>query len=360
MSEQRKSEYREYSYEWLRIISCISVVIIHVSGIYLRPEFFSIVGYKNYIHASWWRVITCMCVPSFIMISGAFNLKKENADAKIFYKKKAKRIVMPTLIFSILYVLIHYMEIAVAYFMNVNVADEKMDLVSPLIYWLKGQPNTTMWYMYMIIPLYFITPLIVIIKQKIPLLWWRILGILMLVVGYIIGKNCTLIWPIEFTEYLGYFMAGDIIRELSITWKEKKEKYVRYIGALCIALSYFGLIMYWYHTTYKAGVLELPQYLSFIVITMALLQFVGFSFLKIDKIFKCAALVSKYSLDIYLLHPMFLIVATQYFCRIKGRIPVAYGIPVYSCVVIGLCMVTLMLFQKMTNRIKEWGGQEKC
>lgn len=360
MLEQRKNEYREYTYEWLRIISCISVVILHVSGMYLRPEFYDIAGYANYRRASWWSVLTCMCVPSFVMISGAFSLKTENANIGSFYKKTVKRIVFPTWIFSILYVLIRYMEIGMAHIMKINVGGDKLELIRPLKDWLKGQPNVTMWYMYMIIPLYFVTPLLVRMKQKVPTFFWRILAVIMLFAGFVLEKKCTLIWPIEFTEYLGYFLAGDIIRELSSPWKKKKEKCAKYIGILCIITSYAGLVLYGYHAVKTTGILEMPQYLSLIVITMSLLQFIGFSFLKIDVFYKWAQLISKYSLDIYLLHPMFLIVATQYFCRIKRWLPSTFGIPAYSGAVIGLCLIVLIVFQKVMIKIKEKGGTAKC
>ena len=337
---------REYAYDLLRVISCISVVIIHVSGIYQRPEFYDIIGEDNLMISSFFRLLTSLGVPMFVMLSGAFNLRDENSDFRHFYRKMTKRIVIPTLVFSVIYVMIHYAEIIIAGKMNLNLGADKMNLWSPLVDWLRGIPNVTMWYMYMILPLYMITPALVLVKKNVSSRSWHVLAVMMLVYSYIVAGTCTLSWVLEFTKYLGYFFMGDVIREFGIKLKEKNRKHRNLAGAACIALSYAGLLVYWYLFTYKTKMLTIPEYVTLIVIAMSLLQFLGFSLLRVNKCGKPVRLISKYSLEIYLMHPAFLIFATQLFCRILRWLPSAIGIPVYTFVVTMLCIAVYALYER--------------
>lgn len=119
---------RQVSFDYLRAISCISVVILHISSIYLKKDFVSLASETDWVIASFWRVLTNLAVPSFVMLSGAFIIRSEAKRYKDFYLKMFRRIVLPTLIVSVIYVIMHYAEIIMAHILGMTIELEKMDL----------------------------------------------------------------------------------------------------------------------------------------------------------------------------------------------------------------------------------------
>ncbi|MDE5598593.1 MAG: hypothetical protein K2J04_12300, partial [Lachnospiraceae bacterium] len=87
-----------------------------------------------------------------------------------------------------------------------------------------------------------------------------------------------------------------------------------------------------------SGQLVVPGSFSWGIIFATLIQFVGFSVLSIRNKNRCLDAISKYSLEIYLIHPIFCEVSMQLFGRIIKWFPAAWMIPVYSLVVIIACM----------------------
>jgi surface polysaccharide O-acyltransferase-like enzyme len=62
---------------------------------------------KYYIIESLFNMVSRFSVPIFVMLSGAFLLHKEsNGDAKAFYKKSCKKLLVPTLIVMAVFLLI--------------------------------------------------------------------------------------------------------------------------------------------------------------------------------------------------------------------------------------------------------------
>lgn len=274
---------RQVSFDYLRAISCISVVILHISSIYLKKDFVSLASETDWVIASFWRVLTNLAVPSFVMLSGAFIIRSEAKRYKDFYFKMFRRIVLPTLIVSVIYVIMHYAEIIMAHILGMTIELEKMDLWNPIKNMVYGKPHSTMWYMYMIIPLYFVTPVIVMVKESLSVKWYRRLAVIMMCYGLIVEKSCSLSWVLQFACWLGYFMLGDVIREWAISVKNSGSMWHYHMirGAI---IAYLSLSVYWYIHTYKTSLLTVPSSFSWIVIFSTILQFVGVAFSFTEKV----------------------------------------------------------------------------
>lgn len=347
---------RECAYEYIRAISCIFVVILHVSSMYVDDTFVGIVTHNDYLVASFWRVITDMGVPCFVMLSGAFLIKDKNADFSSFYNRSLKKIVNITFIFSILYVLFHYAENIVASVMGITLESGKIDYIKPIIDWFKGQPHVTMWYMYMIIPLYIIVPVIVLIKKNITRKSWNILSFVMLIYSIVVSFTCHLSWILEFAKFLGYFFMGNVIKEIGT---EIKDKYIngKWFYSLGCGLSSFCLMaIYWYFFVYKVGELKIIG-TNIILVLANLLIFTAFSILPVKKNNVLIEMLAKYSLWIYLIHPMFTEVLSQVCGRIIKAFPSAIGIPIYALIIVVLC---IFLCKIAENFIIVFGKKNKC
>ena len=322
---------------------------------YVKVDFAELVLHAGYMTAAFWRVLTTLAVPSFVMLSGAFILKDENSSYASFYPKVFRKIIIPTLIFSIIYVLMHYSEIFLASILHINVGMDKKENLAPIVNWIKGKPSITMWYMYMIIPLYIITPVIVMIKKSLSVKSYRILAFAMLIYGILVSKSCSLSWILQYAEWIGYFLMGDVIKE----WGKKTcnlrnmQRY-RVIGIGLIAMAYVMLVIHWYVCTYQTGEILIPESFSWIVIIAVLLQFAGFSLIQVKKRIRLIEIVAKYSFDIYLIHPIICEICMQLFGRIFKWFPNAVLIPVYSLAIMGVSVrIVIWVNHLKLNIIRE-------
>ena len=96
---KRIKKKRLFNIDLLKIICCISVIIIHVSATYINTisNYMDEIFYINLLNC-----ITRFAVPCFVMISGYFAISNNKKDDCIaFYKKKIKNIIIPMIIFHL-------------------------------------------------------------------------------------------------------------------------------------------------------------------------------------------------------------------------------------------------------------------
>ena len=76
---------RDYSLDFLRVVACILVIIIHVANVYCRS--YTNIDQINYIGAVIFNVVARISVPIFFMISGALIVKETKFDMKKYIKR---------------------------------------------------------------------------------------------------------------------------------------------------------------------------------------------------------------------------------------------------------------------------------
>ena len=211
---------RESNYDFLRVISTVAVIIIHVSGTYIDAftdeKFF---GYINFDHAfvsCLYNILSRFAVPCFVMLSGAFLLDNEkNADYGYFYKKSFRAVGIPTIIFSALYFLYSILRNAVKiYALN----DDMTILAKPFQNLIRGEPFYHMWYLYMLIGVYILIPVIIKFKNDVGEKKFEIVSFVFLIFASLslFSSSHKLNWdPGSSFCYCGYLMAGYTIRKRS-------------------------------------------------------------------------------------------------------------------------------------------------
>jgi surface polysaccharide O-acyltransferase-like enzyme len=142
---------QNYSYlHILRVIATLSVILIHTSsgGIFESTE-----GYPLYISQTlqstqWWSV------PLFLIISGAlFFSPEKNIDYKVLFSKYIKRIVLALVLFGLPMILSEI-------FLEHRNENPFYILLTSLKKLITGNSWAHMWYLYMLIGLYLITPVV--------------------------------------------------------------------------------------------------------------------------------------------------------------------------------------------------------
>lgn len=324
---------RLYKYDMLRTVCIFSIIILHLGSQYTYDSYQAFVKVTDYKIGFWCEMMTRAAVPCFVMLSGAFLIIPQNQDMGMFYRKMLKRLVLPGVVFSIIYVLYAYFQILIVKLLNLSVSDEMMNLWKPIIKLIQGRPHAIMWYMYMIIGIYIITPIIVYIKKSINKRQFIILSFIMLAYGVIIHYFCEIIWLLWFIEWIGYFMLGSVIYEINLKRINKLS------GIFQIIISTLLLIANCFlEEKFSKSFFEFREAFNPIIIVAAVLLFSGFSCLDYKKESTLISEIGKNTMWIYLIHILCIDPIYQISVRAFRFIPSSYIILPYGIIVLFICL----------------------
>lgn len=200
---------RNYTIDTLRTIATLLVILLHVSSEYVIVE-------KNNLtlDTSFWignivDSFSRICVPLFVLISGMFLVGRKETFTES-YQKRVSRILIPLISWTIIYILYR---VSISF-----MGGTQIHLKSLLSSVILGRPFYHMWYLFMIIGLYLITP---ILNNSISYisrnsLW--IVAILLLLFGMLNNSydkflNNQVTFILWFVNYLGYFILGYLIKD---------------------------------------------------------------------------------------------------------------------------------------------------
>lgn len=200
---RKKKINRQSNFDLLRIISTFAVVLIHVNANVADSNNISLVGFNI---CSLINIITRFSVPCFVMLSGAFILSNErNADYKHFYAKSFYKIGIPLVIILILSFLIAEMKAIIG----------GRDLLNPVFELLSGNLNNC-WFMFMLVGVYFLVPIVIRIKKSISNRSYIIGSFIWLFVAMIsqLTSTYSVSWAFGIIfSFVGYFLVGNVIYE---------------------------------------------------------------------------------------------------------------------------------------------------
>jgi len=280
-----------YWIENARTAALISVILLHVAGQGLYS--------KTPVPAPAWVVAAFFesfrfGVPVFIMITGALVLSKE-IEVVQFYKTRFHKIVLPFITFSLIY-------IAATFGIEKLISE---GLTQDLIwYTYKGFINGAfyhLWYVYLLINLYVITPILQIIIKRLDKKNLEILlGIWLIYIisyGYNSGGLFDNKLIMNFLGYTGYYISGYYVL-----------KYLKPSRLLGILLFTAGLLST-FVLTYSSKTLTYYEYNTLNVFFEAAGMFIFLKAAKKNyKLRKTRNFINKYSYTVYLLHAMILLI----------------------------------------------------
>ena len=277
----------------LRIIATFAMIVLHVSS--------------NRWYLSWngfeWNVLTlydsCVrwCVPVFFMISGMTFL---NPSVDITYQKLftkyIPRIIVALFFWGITYNLykdidklnIHYIHTTLFILFNILAKN------------ILGPPWYHLWFLYAIVGLYLITPMIrIFIKQatekdiRYVLILFFIFGSLTNLLNYFLPYKISFVVP-EFHNYIGYFIAGYYFSTYDVN---KNIRVIFYLLAICsVALTFYAT----YVMSHKLGKPESFFYDNILPTTM-IIAYAVFLFVKNCK-FNAANIRASFLKNNYIIH----------------------------------------------------------
>jgi surface polysaccharide O-acyltransferase-like enzyme len=129
----------------LRVTAACGVAALHVISLWLRG---TDPGTAAWWVADFYDVSTRWCVPVFVMISGALLLSPHKLQPPgVFYRKRMGRILIPLVFWTVFYV-------------GLRVSFEGASWPVVARYLIRGQAYGHLWFLYVIVGLYCITPVL--------------------------------------------------------------------------------------------------------------------------------------------------------------------------------------------------------
>ncbi|MGN0533986.1 MAG: acyltransferase [Eubacterium sp.] len=301
ISKSRASN-RIYYLDALRVIACLAVVMIHSSSQYVAKDF----GSLNFWVANICDGLSRIGVPLFVMISGAVMLDENYGYTAKKLINHIKKMVVFFVFWSGIYCIIFQIIDKIINHKAIRISDIMGSFV---------RGHFHLWYVYLIIGLYLIVPLLRLWVKKENKKYVEYFIVLSVIFTFLVPQiisvcsNFTnILEPLSvimenklYLEYVGgyttYFLLGWYIHNYDV-----KNKNVIYIlGIISLIVTVFG--------TYALSVANgksLPLYdylyLNILLQAVTTFQFVKSRLIHIKRDNKFVNIISKNSLGIYAIH----------------------------------------------------------
>lgn len=287
---------RNIQLDFIRCVALFLIILCH-THMGLDNVFLYIVKIK-------WFIGKCG-VPLFLIISGYLNLPMKYEDSE-YLKKRFKRVAIPSFIWCIIYYILF-----VIFNNNGEIPSSTEDIF--LI-----SSSAHLWYIYAILTLYLITPIISGYFQRCSqymfqfyLLIWLISGLFTYYyhwTGHHFSDHNVTYITYYLGGYVGYYLLGYYMKRFSPMWIFGRINFKRGLILGGIFVSAISFIYIGYYLLDMTTV-EISKYTTIVPILFSLFTFTFLWKIKIRNgyISKCIVTLSKYSFGIYLVHKIIII-----------------------------------------------------
>ena len=341
---------RNTSLDILRVFAMYTVILLHVLG----SQFFSLQD----VNSMWWAKInlfdsgTRWCVPVFVMISGALFLDPDKQlNFKNIYLKYILHILEAFFVWSAVYTFIDM------FIMNYSTGMDLKHIMMEFIITVLLKPHYHLWYVYLIVGLYAITPILRVIIKNCDQMTFKYWIAMMFVMGicvyflndfekinFYIGKaleNANLQFLCGFTFYfvVGYYVLNYEIHHQNVIY-------------LLGILGYLFTVVVSQWLSHRAGTnVVVYDYLYPNIAITAVAIFVFFV-KKVNKIkFSektrlCLKEVSDMMFGVYLIHDLFIMLFNRYGLLIEKIHSLCWAMLV-SMLIMSVSCIFVWIFRKI-------------
>lgn len=271
--------------DFLRILACFMVIISHSCDAFVGTFDNS----STFHQGVFWGSIVRSCVPLFAMMSGIL-LFPIQSDLSTFYKKRIGRLIIPLVFWSItlpilFYIYLNFIKTSTSALIDMDnysiIATLKK--ISTAIFNF-NYDTTPLWYIYMLIGLYLIIPIIGAWLEKASkkdlhyfLIFWSItllvpyIKIIAPNLGYTGNYGNNGIWGVcnwnefgtfyYFSGFLGYIVLAYYLMKYPLNWTLKKTLSVSIpVFVVGFAITYYGFLWVQQNTPGNYANLEVIWY----------------------------------------------------------------------------------------------------
>lgn len=331
---QTNESMDQFRLKWLDVIRALGAFLVVLAHVEYS-------GSGHNLVTSFYFVLTRTAVPLFFMASG-FLLLSKNETYSDFFKKRALKVFVPFLIWSVIYLVWQgesldqpFLTILKTYFIKI----------------VRGPRANHLWFFYELFGLYLFTPILRLFVQKAAnkdLFYFCAIWFLFIPIAGLLQEFTPIEIGVEYyflNGYIGYFIFGYLAGKLQFTRSHKLIAAAIFLVNLIVTL--LGLYL---SEVYNIKSQYFGGYLSFNVVLMSTSLFVMFTGLHVpDNIYPAASLLSRTSFGVYLAH---VLVITEFF-----SIPLfsslaligsaVYMIPLLGLLGYGLSLLLIVVLQKI-------------
>ncbi len=344
LNRKLRMRKRYYDLDVIKVVASIMVIMLHIGNVYMRSDYFG--GVQLYHYTGMFFSVFCRtAVPLFVMTSGFLYFDNEsNANYKKYYIKTVKRIILPTIGISLFYILVQAV--------RELVIDGTISWMTYLNNAISGNAYSHLWYMYMICGLYIVAPLLYVLKERIEKHIW-IWSVSFMAKGGVLALLFDLPWPLQFLQYIGYFILGWAVKLNSS--KFLKYKYIELALSLLIMIGAF-VVTVWqeimdFHTN-----LQVYKYLSPVTIVASTLLFAYFTSIDVEHnsevLLNRISKLSSNNMIIYFVHQLYIDILYHWILRENAIVlfPII-AIPVLAVVIYFLSYGTSIGAKKIGSMV---------
>ncbi len=205
----------------LNVLACIGVVILHTFETGYTSD-------ANFVFEVLIRAIAYCAVPVFFMITGATLIDyRERYDTKTFFKKRLLKVIIPLIIWSIIYFIINFFK------GKFSINDLSFKFVFKYFFLVKTNP--IFWFFVVIIGIYLAIPVISLIPQETR----RKAFLYIIIITFVFNQflpdllyhlnlnyNYDLKFPLTYSGWISFIFIGYYIDKYEIVKKHRVIIYV--------------------------------------------------------------------------------------------------------------------------------------
>lgn len=205
----------------LNVLACIGVVILHTFETGYTSD-------ANFVFEVLIRTIAYCAVPVFFMITGATLIDyRERYDTKTFFKKRLLKVIIPLIIWSIIYFIINFFK------GKFSINDLSFKFVFEYFFLVKTNP--IFWFFVVIIGIYLAIPVISLIPQETR----RKAFLYIIIITFVFNQflpdllyhlnlnyNYDLKFPLTYSGWISFIFIGYYIDKYEIVKKHRVIIYV--------------------------------------------------------------------------------------------------------------------------------------
>jgi surface polysaccharide O-acyltransferase-like enzyme len=319
----------------LRVIALYAVIVLHTSAVLLAQ--YGKVPFNDWLTADFYNAIVRFAVPVFVMITGALLLHREY-ELGDFFKKRIGRVLIPFLFWSLVYIAYSW------YNDEITFGADAWTNTKQVLHLLKTGSSYHLWYVYMLIGLYFVIPVIGKFVRNATqneifyflLVWF---GVMLLSQPYLVRYNPQVDLH-YFAGYIGYLVLGHYL-----AFKEFKSPNIRIwmvvLFVLTVAVIVFGTwVLYKDNSTVGTMFYE-PISPTIVCLSASIFIIARFTLPKVSPvIIRIRDFAGSFNYGIYLAHALVLYLLDRFDISYKLCVPIV-SIPVTAllCFVLTLGLV---------------------
>lgn len=335
---------RIYYMDYLRTIAIIGVLSIHAAAPY--ATMYQKVDFSMWEAGIIYNSLSRWCVPIFFMISGALLLGKKEESLKEFFSKRANKILVPFLFWSVIYYL---WRAFVIYNSTPSFTEFKQLFLNANVYY-------HLWYFYALIAIYLLVPMFnVFCRYASQQIVGYTVAMYLLFFGvfryydFLVPNKLVHYFPL--TECIGMVLLGFYLNKFE---QSKRMRIIIYIAGIIGAFA----------TILRTNILTIDQgqfssyalgYATPNVLAMSIALFVFFKYFIMkrqqNEQFAPSKLIQRISFTsfgIYLVHPMFLDVIRPFFHNANAiNIHPAIGVPVQIVLMLLASLIAVLIIGKI-------------